>query len=139
MALARQVQHQIRIRLSQRVGRGLRIGEIHPEQPVAAFALWGGGPLAQLRQHLLDAGEIAGVAARVEVEDQRLAVCEQAAPHGPAVALGFCAAVEAAAAGHQDAAAAGEQGGNVGRGGGGHGRRRTHVLKSWLSWFGRAA
>ena len=62
----------------------LVFGTLHLGQLVAALFLGCGGTIAQLRQHLLNAGEIVGLAALVEVEDQRLAVCEQAAHHGPA-------------------------------------------------------
>jgi len=100
-------------------------GEIHLEQLVAALFLGRGGSIAQLRQQLLNAGEIAGVTAVVEVEDQRVAVCEQAAHHGT-TDVDASRPEAVAAAGHQDAAAAGEQGENVGRGSFRHGR--MHVL-----------
>ncbi len=129
VALGRQVQHQIGIGLAHRCRRGLGVGEVHFEGLVAALALGGGGPLAQLRQHLPDAGEIAGAAALAEVQDQRLAVCEQTAHHGPADVDASRPEAIAGTAGHQDVAAAGEQGGNLRRGGGGHGRRRTRVLE----------
>ena len=50
----------------------------------------------------LDAGEVTGVTALVEVEHQRVALPEQPAHHRPANKAGT--------AGHQDAAAADEQG-----------------------------
>ncbi len=69
-----------------------------------ASKAWG----AELSEHLLDAGEIAGVAHLVEVEHMRLVLPQQAPHHRTAVALGFCAAVETSASYHQDAAAAGQ-------------------------------
>jgi hypothetical protein len=64
MALGRQVQHQIRIGLLNRSGGGLRVGEIHPQQGVARGRLGQG----------LNAGEVAGVAAFIEVEHQGVAL-----------------------------------------------------------------
>ena len=112
-------------------------GEIHLEQLVAALSLGHGGPIAQQRQHLLNAGEIAGVTALVEVEHQRVAVCEQAAHHGTTDVDASRPEAVAGPTGHQDAAAAGEQGANVGRGNLRHGR--THVLCWWMSGLGWAA
>lgn len=84
MALCCHVQNQIRIGLPHRRRRGSSDGEIHPQQLVAAFALWRSGPIAQILQHLLKAGEIVGEAALVEVEHQVVAITQHAANHGTA-------------------------------------------------------
>ena len=107
MALGRQVHHKVRVGLAHRGGGGLGIGEIHPQELVAVLPIGSKAPRTELRQHPLDAGEITGVTAFVEVEHQRVALPQQAANHRPAD--------EAGAAGHKNALAAGEQGLDVGR------------------------
>jgi hypothetical protein len=77
MALSRQMQHQIRIGLPDGFGGGRAIAQIHFQQLMAALRHG-----AELLQHLLDAGEIAGVAHLVEVEHQRLALPQQSPHHG---------------------------------------------------------
>ena len=74
MTLRRHEHHQVGVRLAHRFGGGGGIGEIHPQQDVALGRLGQG----------LEADEITGGAALVEVVDQRLAACEQPAHHGPA-------------------------------------------------------
>jgi hypothetical protein len=102
------------------------------------------GPGAELSEHLLDAGEVAGVAARVEVEHQRLALGQQPAHHRPAEALGFCAAVKAGAAvtrmRRRPASRERTSGGLTGGGGGDIKRQgSTGVLKlCWLESCGAA-
>ena len=73
MALGRQVQHQVGIRLALRFCGGGGIGEIHPQQGVA---------LGRLGQRL-NAGEVAGVATFIEIEHQCLAFAQQQAHHRP--------------------------------------------------------
>ena len=111
MALGRQVHYQVGVGLAHRRCCGLGVGEVHPQQGVALSRLGQG----------LDAGEVACVAALVEVEHQGVALLKQPAHHR--------AADKAGAAGHQDAVAAGEQGGNVGWGGVGHGRGGQDAIK----------
>ena len=68
MALGRQVQHQVGIGLLHRRRRSRRIGEVHPQELVACLRLG----------QRLDAGEVAGVAALVEVEHQGIALLQTA-------------------------------------------------------------
>ena len=69
MALGRQVHHQVGVGLAHHRCCGLGVGEVHPQQRVA---------LDHLGQ-ALNAGEVAGVAALVEVEHQVVAFDQQAA------------------------------------------------------------
>jgi hypothetical protein len=112
MAFRRQVQHQIRIGLAHRCCGGLGVAEIHSQQDVAGLAGGIEGLGAELSKHLLNACEVAGVAALVEVEHLGLAVLQQMPHHRTAD--------EAGPAGDQDALSRTQQLHSAGNGCGNH-------------------
>ena len=74
MALGSQVHHQIGIGLPHRSGGGFSVAEVHLQQLVALR-----GSLTEL----LNAREVTGVAALIEIEDLDVGLRQQAPDHSP--------------------------------------------------------
>ena len=99
-----QVHHQIGVGLPHRSLNGCCIGQIHLLKPVPILCRF-----AQPAQHLLNRGQVAGIAHLVEIEDGDCGLPQQPAHDG--------AANEAGTSGDQNSAAISQQ-----VGGGRHGR-----------------
>ena len=112
MALGCQVHHQIGIGLAHYRSRGRRVSEINLQQLMAVVSLRCLPLVAKPRQLLLDAGELVGLAALVEVEHQCLATAQLPTHHRPAN-VHTVGRRPYSATSHQDEVATGEHGWNV--------------------------